>query len=108
LGRFLPPYTEAAAPVAIPPPATRLDEIGVERWQYDLWYRIISASLDGHPDQVDLDHHPKLRLPAASRYAATTPSLLLWFAKYNIGRAYTEQVKLSFLACFSNRSSCGP
>ena len=27
------------------------------RWQYDLWYQIIRAELEGHPDQVDLTYH---------------------------------------------------
>jgi hypothetical protein len=95
LGHLLPPYKEADAPAAIPPPGSALDEIGVERWQYDLWYQIIRAATEGHPDQVDLDYHPNLRLPAASRYAATTPSLLRWFAKHNVDRTYAEQVKPS-------------
>ena len=51
-------------------PSDDLDKIGVERWQYDLWHQIIRAALDGHPDQVDLDYHPKLNTPAASRYGA--------------------------------------
>ena len=95
LGHLLPPYKEADAPAAIPPPATGLVEIGVERWQYDLWYQIVRAAIEGHPDQVNLDYHPNLRLPAASRYAATTPSLLRWFAEHNACRAYPEQVKPS-------------
>jgi hypothetical protein len=44
---------------------------------------------------VDLDYHPNLSLPAASRYAATTPSLHRWFAKHNADRSYAEQVKPS-------------
>ena len=55
-------------PPSIPAPAMPLPEIGVERWQYDLWHQIIRAATDGHPDQVDLDYHPNLGLPAASRY----------------------------------------
>ena len=60
-----------------------LDDIGVERWQYDLWYKIIRAALDGHPDQVDLSYHDALKQPAVSRYGATTPALLKWFAAFN-------------------------
>ena len=95
LGHFQAPYDEADVPTSIPFPGTGLHDIGVERWQYDLWHQIISAALDGHPDQVDLDYHPNLALPAASRYAATTPSLLRWFAKHNADRTYTDQVKPS-------------
>ena len=53
-----------------------LVRIGVDRWQYDLWYQIIRAELEGHPDQVDLSLPPSSGKPAASRYGATTPELL--------------------------------
>jgi hypothetical protein len=73
----------------------------VERWQYDLWYRIVSAALAGHPDQVDLTDLPSLDRPAVSRYAATTPQLLAWFDRYNATRPYTEQVRpFNFLLAF--------
>ncbi len=101
LGHLLPPYDEADAPAFIPAPAVPLAEIGVERWQYDFWHQIVRAALDGHPDQVELSYHPALALPAASRYAATTPKLLRWFAKHNKNRPYAEQVKPSnFLLCY--------
>ena len=95
LGHLLPPYQEAEAPASIPAPAMPLEEIGVERWQYDLWHQIIRAALDGHPDQVDLDYHPNLDLPAASRYGATTPNLVSWFDKHNENRPYSDQVRPS-------------
>ena len=101
LGHLLPPYGEAEAPRCIPDPLDGLDKIGVERWQYDFWHRIIRAALDGHPDQVDLDYHPKQDTPAASRYGASTPSLLDWFDKHNEDRAYDKQVRPSnFLLAF--------
>lgn len=95
LGHYFPAYGEADAPAFIPAPTVPLAEIGVECWHYDFWHQIIRAALDGHPDQVDLGYHPALALPAASRYAATTPKLLRWFAKYNQSRSYAEQVKPS-------------
>ena len=95
LGHLLPPYPAAEAPASIPAPIIGLEQIGVERWQYDVWHQIIQATLNGHPDQVNLDHHPNLDLPAASRYAATTPSLLGWFKKHNEGRDYSAQVRPS-------------
>ncbi len=45
LGHLLPPYREHRAPINIPAPLVPLSEIGVERWQYDLWYWIIEAGL---------------------------------------------------------------
>jgi hypothetical protein len=55
------PYAEADAPASIPAPAVPLAEIGVERWQYDLWHQIVSAAIAGHPNQPDLDFHPALK-----------------------------------------------
>lgn len=95
------PYPEIDAPKAIPSPEIPLAKIGVERWQYDLWHQIIRATLDGHPDQIDLDYHPALNLPAASRYAATTPALLNWFKLYNRNRRYQDQVRpFGFMMAF--------
>jgi hypothetical protein len=101
LGHLRAPYQESDAPISIPMPCMPLDKIGVERWQYDLWYQIIVAALDGHPDQVELDYHPSLNQPAASRYGATTPKLLRWFKTYNQNRSYRDQVKpFNFLLAF--------
>lgn len=105
LGHLRAPYGRHDAPNSIPAPAVPLDEIGVERWQYDIWHQIIRADLDGHPDQVDLDYHPALDQPAVSRYGATTPALLKWFKTYNQNRPYRDQVKpFNFLNSFFGRS----
>ncbi len=93
LGHLLAPYGEDDPSPAIPPPRAPLAEIGVARWQHDLWFQILCAALAGHPDRVDLGYHPALSQPAASRYGATSPDLLNWFAAYNRGRPYQDQVK---------------
>ena len=104
LGHLLPPYREHRAPINIPAPLVPLSEIGVERWQYDLWYRIIEAGLRGTPDQVSLVGLPGLITPAASRYAATTPILLRWFKTYNADKPYREQVRpFNFLLAFQGQ-----
>ena len=104
LGQYLPPYEADDAPQSIPPPAVELSDIGVDRWQYDLWYKIIQAALDGHPDQVDLSYHDNPKRPAVSRYGATTPGLLKWFAAFNRGREHPDQVKpLNFLNAYQAR-----
>lgn len=94
LGHLLSPYDEDEAPKKIPKPTVSLSDLGgVERWQHDLWYRIIQAALRDTPEQVRLDGLPGLQKPAVSRYAATTPNLLRWFKKYNAEKPYREQVR---------------
>lgn len=101
LGHLLPPYGDDRAPSDIPPPAPSLREIGVDRWEYDLWYQIVVAALEGHPDQVDLGPLPGLDQPAVSRYGATTPRLLAWFDGYNATRPEQERVRpFNFLLAF--------
>lgn len=104
LGHLLPPYRLDNVPTSIPAPKIPLSEIGVDRWQYDLWHQIIHAELAGHLDQVDLSYHAALEKPAASRYGATTPELLRWFKTYNLNRSYPDHVKpLNFLISFQAR-----
>src|SRR5262249_43733665 len=43
LGHLLAPYDNKGAPASIPAPRLPLEKIGVDRWQYDLWYQIITA-----------------------------------------------------------------
>jgi hypothetical protein len=93
LGHLMAPYSEAVVPAGIPAPSVPLSDIGLERWQYDLWYQIVSAALEGHPDRPNLNYHPALNQPAIGRYAATTPGLLSWFDTYNRNRPYTDQVR---------------
>lgn len=93
LGHLLPPYGEDRAPSAIPEPIVPLAELEAERWQHDLWHRIVEAALGGTPEQVRLDDLPGLEKPAVSRYAATTPKLLRWFSRHNGGKPYRDQVK---------------
>jgi hypothetical protein len=93
LGYLQPPYPQKNAPAAIPSPRVSFRKLGVDRWQYDLWYRIVEAALDGHPQQVRLDDLPGFSEVAMSRYAATRPRLLHWFDAYNKGKPYCEQVR---------------
>jgi hypothetical protein len=85
--------SKCRTPRNIPTPAVSLHEIGVRQWEYDLWYRIVEAVIDGHPNQVWLTDLQGFDKPAISRYAATTPVLLRWFKKHNKNRSYREQVR---------------
>jgi hypothetical protein len=102
LGHLLAPYKDFEAPAEIPQPTLCSDDkgkplkftpIGVDRWQYDVWYQIIMAELEGHPDQVDLSVLRHLDRKAASRYSASTSELLRWFAPYNASKPHAEKVK---------------
>jgi hypothetical protein len=89
----------------IPAPSVPIEELGVRRWQYDLWYKIVEAALAGQPDNLPLDWHPAFQKPAAIRYAATSPALLNWVARCNRGKPYTEQIRtFGFLLSFIPRT----
>jgi DNA polymerase family B len=108
LGQYLAPYDEEDSPGLIPPPSVPLADIGVDRWQYDLWHEIIRATLEGRPDEVGLSYHEGLNRAAPSRYGATTPALLQWFKTFNHKRAYADQVKpFNFLNAFQARLQLG-
>ena len=103
-----PPYDADDAPLSFPAPSIPLDEIGVDRWHYDLWYSVIRAAVrasrPGRPS-----YHDGLNRPAASRYGATTPLLLGWFRTFNAGREYGGQVKpFNFLLAFQARGTPKP
>jgi hypothetical protein len=93
LGHLRPPYDADNPSATIPAPVVPLADVGVDLWQHDVWWSIVKAALDGHPDRVDFSYHPNLTAPAMSRYAATTPRLLKWVAPYNRDRSYDEQIK---------------
>ncbi|WP_290748761.1 hypothetical protein [Henriciella sp.] len=97
LGPFKAPYSEHDAPLSIPSPSVPLKEIGVDRWQYDLWYKTVDAALAGHPERVDLDYHPALSLPAIGHYSGTSPRLVDWMKHWNSAdgksKAYGEQFR---------------
>lgn len=104
LGHLIAPYDVNEGPAAIPAAVIPLKEIGVERWQHDVWYRIVEAALGDNPNQVPLSDLPQFDNVAASRYAATTPALLAWFDRHNDGRVYRDQVRpFNFLTAFQPR-----
>jgi hypothetical protein len=107
LGQLQAPYDKAKPAKGIPAPGS--EKIGVEHWHRDLWWLIAKAAIDGHPDDVKLNHHPALKKPAASRYAATTPKYLRWFDRYNEGIAYARKLKpFGFVSAFSARALIEP
>lgn len=108
LGHLLPPYRPDEAPESIPAPVVRERDLGVSRWQHDLWYRIVLAALEGHPEEVDLMDMAALDRKAISRYAATTPALLRLFDRFNAGKPYSEQVRpFGFLLCLHGKRRHG-
>ena len=101
LGHLTDPYGDAAPPVSIAAPLTGRASPEVSRWQHDVWVRIILAALVGRPEQVRVHDLPNFDQPAVSRYAATTPALLTWFKRYNMGKPYRQQVRpFNFLLAF--------
>jgi hypothetical protein len=102
LGHLIAPYGNTNAPTHLPSPQADLHDIGVERWQHDVWQRIVAAALAGNAEQVRLDDLPDFNEPSVSRYAATTPDLLRWFKRFNQGKPYREQVRpFGFMLAFT-------
>lgn len=102
LGHLMPPYEEADAPTQFPTPDKSVLKDGTQRWHCDLWHQIVTAAIDGHPNQAVRDYHSALNEPARSRYAATSPDLLRWFKSYNASRCYRDQVKpFGFMLSYS-------
>lgn len=102
LGHLRAPYDDSDPAPTVPAPQVSRKELGVERWQHDLWWTIASAALRNPVRQISLDYHPKLQLPAVSRYAATTPKILDWFKGSNANRPYDRQVRpFGFLNAFT-------
>lgn len=93
LGAFMPPYSEENPSKLIPKPVYPLRELGVNLWQHDYWYNLITAVLAGNPDCAPLNYHPSLQVPAIRRYGATSPALLRWMGRFNDGKPLSEQVK---------------
>lgn len=105
LGHLIDPYDEFDAPAYMTAPQVPPTQIGVKRWQHDLWIKIIQAALYGKPDQVILDWHPALLNPAASRYTASSPQMLSWLDSWNEGKEYQEQIRpFGFLLSFMART----
>jgi hypothetical protein len=76
-------------------------ESGVLLWQENLWRDIVAAALCGDSRSTPFAADDRLQLPAASRYSATTPTILGWFRRYNEGRPYAEQIRpFGFLRWF--------
>jgi hypothetical protein len=105
LGHLIDPYKDSDAPRELPAPRVPLSEIGVKRWQHDLWLKIIQSALNGTPDQVVLNWHPTLLGPAASRYTASSPQWLAWMDSWNDGKPYSQQIRpFGFLLSFTART----
>ena len=80
------------------------DTKGVSLWQEDVWKQIIEAASKGQLQVVNYAFRPEMNEPARSQYAATRPSVLDWFKRYNKDRPYAEAIKpFNFLLSFFMR-----
>lgn len=105
LGLYLDPYGNDDPAPGIPEPIVSLHQIGVRRWQYDLWYHVLEHALGGEANRIAYDFHPSLNQPARIRYGATSPEMLRWMTAFNSGKEYRDQIKpFGFLLTLTARS----
>jgi hypothetical protein len=90
-GHLLAPCDEQDSPSSIAAPAASLRDFEVQRWQYDLWYRITESILIGRA--VHLDDLPGLELPAMTRCPVTTRAVERWFIRHNRGKPYHQRTR---------------
>ena len=97
LGHLLPPYRDENAPPELPRPAfpavQLVREVGVNRWQHDLWHCIARVALAGDPDRPDFSNLMNFDRPAVNRYSVTTARLWDWFDRYNRDRPESGQIR---------------
>lgn len=93
LGHLVAPYEDSDAPDWIPAPVVSMNKLGVRRWQHDLWYLILLAAKSAWPECVEFSRIPAFSKPAVSQYAATSPELVDWFGKFNVGKEYRKTVR---------------
>ncbi len=96
LGQYSAPYDDNDSGSGFPSPIKDLKagKDRLARWQYDVWYAVISHELSGVKGNVRFDYHPALSRPLISRYHASTPEMLRWLKPYNDRlENYADQVK---------------
>ncbi len=94
LGLYVPPF-EA------PPESGWKKNSKSEYWHEKVWERICLSALKGEDDKLNFVGVQGFDKPAASHYAATKPKLLDWFADYNQGREYPDQIRsFTFMLSF--------
>jgi hypothetical protein len=99
LGHWKPPYQNDKAPKEFPRP--KVEPEGIERWQHDLWRRIVVADALVSDENVNPTAHFAFDKPVASPYHATTPTILRWFRTYNEARPHYKHVlPFNFLLAF--------
>ena len=108
LGHLLAPFEDSQIPSDIPAPSIPLKEMEIAGWQYSLWHRIVEAALSPNPDSPRIADLPGFRRPAATRYGASTVSVLGWCKGYNRARSYRDQIKpFNFLLRFYSKLPIG-
>jgi len=78
-------------------------------WQRDLWDLVLRAHLEGRRDVVDYGKLRNSKLPAAHRFAISTPKTEHDCLPYNRGKAYRDRLRPGgFVVAFSPRGHTKP
>lgn len=100
LGWMMDPYPDDSTNPALPPlpsstsPKKIRGDLGVKRWQHDLWYLILDSVVYGHGDYIKrLTAHPGLKQPAIARHTVRTAQIDKWFEGFNRNKEYRHRIR---------------
>lgn len=93
LGHLYSPLRNDPIAKDIPKPVVPLHVLDIKAWQYNFWYRILQAASAGPSDKPKIRDLPGFNNPAATRYGASTPSILDWCKGFNRGLNYRGKIK---------------
>ena len=76
----------------VPPISVKdLSEIGIGRWEYDIWHIILDCELTGKEFTPEL--YLQFTTPVRHQYTNSSPHILAYYGLYNGGKDYQQQVK---------------
>ena len=100
LGWMADPYSDTFEHPKLPPipaftsPKETRKDMGVKRWQHDLWHLILECEVYGGGEFLPrLLEHPGFNQPAFSKHSIRTAQIDKWFDAFNRNKEYRHQIR---------------